>query len=73
MGTFRLALYDMLFFSRKSLATTVDDTNFAVLPFYHIYGMMPILFGTLQDGGSLVTVQGFDPEGFLKAIITHEV
>ena len=63
----------MLFFSRKSLPTTVDDTNFAVLPFYHIYGLMPILFGAIQHGGCLVSAQAFDPAGFLNAINTHEV
>jgi hypothetical protein len=27
----------------------------------------------LQDGGTLVTTPGFDPEGFLKAIVKHKV
>ncbi|XP_060606865.1 uncharacterized protein LOC132759159 [Ruditapes philippinarum] len=58
---------------KHSTVTTTEDNNFAVLPFYHIYGMAPILFGTLQDGGTLVTTPGFDPEGFLKAIVKHKI
>ncbi|XP_045162751.2 uncharacterized protein LOC123527397 [Mercenaria mercenaria] len=58
---------------KYSTITTPDDNNFAVLPFYHIYGMAPILLGTLQDGGTLVTTPGFDPEGFLKAIVKHKI
>lgn len=58
---------------KHATITTTEDTNFAVLPFYHIYGMAPILLGTLQDGGTLVTTPGFDPEGFLKAVVKHKV
>lgn len=35
--------------------------------------MAPIMLGTLQDGATLVTTPGFDPEGFLKAIMKHKV
>ncbi|KAL4238559.1 hypothetical protein ACF0H5_003266 [Mactra antiquata] len=58
---------------KRATITTQEDTNFAVLPFYHIYGMAPIMLGSLQDGAKLVTTPGFDPEGFLKAIIKHNV
>ncbi|XP_053405468.1 uncharacterized protein LOC123565832 isoform X2 [Mercenaria mercenaria] len=58
---------------QNAFSTTTDDTYLAVLPFYHIYGMVMSLCGTLQDGGLVVIPTGFDPEGYLKAIVKHKV
>ncbi|XP_053375982.1 uncharacterized protein LOC123563795 [Mercenaria mercenaria] len=58
---------------QQAFSTTTDDTNYAVLPFYHIYGMVISMCGTLQDGGLLVITPGFHPEGFLKAIVNYKV
>jgi acyl-CoA synthetase (AMP-forming)/AMP-acid ligase II len=52
---------------------TVDDTSLGILPFFHIYGMCPVMFGVLTDGGKLVTLPKFDPEQFLKALEAHKV
>ncbi|XP_053383620.1 uncharacterized protein LOC123545326 [Mercenaria mercenaria] len=53
--------------------SSTDDINLAVLPFYHIYGMVIVLCDTLQCGGLLVTTTGVEPEAFLKAIVKHKV
>ena len=44
-----------------------DDVGMAVLPFFHIYGMVVILAGTLQMGATAVSMPRFDLEGFLEA------
>ncbi|XP_045162739.2 uncharacterized protein LOC123527392 [Mercenaria mercenaria] len=58
---------------QQSIRTTNDDTNFAVLPFFHIYGIVILLCGTLQSGGTLAITPGFEPEGFLKTIREQKV
>ena len=45
----------------------------AVLPFYHIYGMVAVLHTTLWCGATIVTMPAFDPEGFLGAVEEHKV
>ncbi|XP_053383758.1 uncharacterized protein LOC123563781 [Mercenaria mercenaria] len=52
---------------------TKDDTNLAVLPFFHIFGMVVTMCGTLRDGGILAITPGFHPERFLNAIVEHKV
>jgi len=52
---------------------TPEDISLGILPFYHCYGMVPVMMGVLQDGGKLVTIPKFDPEMFLKAIMTQKV
>lgn len=61
------------FFCRKLLKVTEDDTSLGILPFFHIYGMCPVMMGVLVDGGKLVTLPKFDPEMFLKALDSHKV
>ncbi|KAH3853329.1 hypothetical protein DPMN_095851 [Dreissena polymorpha] len=57
---------------RGMFVTTPEDCNIAVLPFFHLYGMGPVLMGTLQDGGKMVTLPAFDPEAYLNAIVQHK-
>ena len=52
---------------------TGDDTVIAVLPFYHIYGMVVIMNYTLAKGATVVTVPRFDMEQFLSLIQEHGV
>ncbi|KAL3874087.1 hypothetical protein ACJMK2_037150 [Sinanodonta woodiana] len=58
---------------RPAQVTTSEDKNLAVLPFFHIYGMVPILLGTLQDGATIVTLPRFDPEMFLMALQKEKI
>lgn len=50
-----------------------DDTVIAVLPFYHIYGMVVIMNYTLSKGATVVTMPRFDMAQFLELIQTHKV
>ena len=43
-------------------------TLMGVLPFFHIYGMVVIMFSSLYSGCRTVTLPKFDPEMFLAAI-----
>lgn len=61
------------FICRKILQVTEDDTSLGILPFFHIYGMCPVMMGVLVDGGKLVTLPKFDPEMFLKSLDSQKV
>lgn len=65
--------YYPFFFHRQILKVTEDDTSLGILPFFHIYGMCPVMMGVLVDGGKLVTLPKFDPEMFLKALDSQKV
>jgi len=45
----------------------------AVLPFFHIYGMVVIMCAGLSAGATLVTLPRFELEAFLETIQTHRV
>ena len=45
-----------------------DDVGLAVLPFFHIYGMVVTLAGSLHLGATVVSMPRFDLDGFLDAI-----
>jgi long-chain acyl-CoA synthetase len=50
-----------------------DDVAFGVLPFFHIFGLNVVLDLTLHTGGTVLTVERFDPESALESIKKHEV
>ncbi len=52
---------------------SADDVALGVLPFFHIYGLNVVLGLTLFTGGSVVTVERFDPESALESIVRHGV
>jgi acyl-CoA synthetase (AMP-forming)/AMP-acid ligase II len=52
---------------------TKDDTLIAVLPLFHIYGLVVILNLGLYQGASIVTMPRFDLEQFLRAVQDHGV
>nr|XP_022331327.1 4-coumarate--CoA ligase-like [Crassostrea virginica]XP_022331328.1 4-coumarate--CoA ligase-like [Crassostrea virginica] len=58
---------------RPILKVTEEDTSLGILPFFHIYGMCPVMMGVLIDGGKLVTLPKFEPEMFLKALEVQKV
>lgn len=45
-----------------------EDVVLAVLPFFHIYGMVVVMSGALKAGATVVTMPRFDLEEFLGAI-----
>ena len=49
-----------------------DDVVLAVLPFFHIYGMVVVMGGTLREGATVVTMPRFDLVEFLEAIQRYE-
>jgi acyl-CoA synthetase (AMP-forming)/AMP-acid ligase II len=50
-----------------------DDTLIAVLPFYHIYGLLVIMNWALSQGASIVILPRFDLHEFLGALQNHRV
>ena len=53
----------------------VDDTDtmLALLPFFHIYGMVVIMNLGLHLGATLVTMQRFEIEQFLQVLQKYQV
>ena len=49
------------------------DTTLAILPFFHIYGMIVLLNTYLFEGGRLVTLPRFDLETSLRLIAQHRM
>ena len=50
-----------------------SDVTIAVLPFFHIYGMVVIMMLTLSRGGTVVSLPRFDFQEFLGALQTYQV
>ena len=49
------------------------DVVLAVLPFFHIYGMVVVMGGALREGATVVTLPRFDLPEFLETIQTYRV
>lgn len=49
------------------------DIMLGLLPFYHIYGMVVIMFYALYKGATVVTMPRFDMEQFLSIIQTYKI
>jgi len=54
-------------------ALSEEDSIIAVLPFYHIYGMVAIMSRALYAGATIVTMEKFNLEIFLKLLQQYEV
>lgn len=52
---------------------TEDDTLVAVLPMFHIYGLVVILNLGLRQGATIVTLPRFELEPFLQTLQKYEV
>jgi acyl-CoA synthetase (AMP-forming)/AMP-acid ligase II len=53
--------------------THETDVAVAVLPFFHIYGMVVVMSGALAQGATVVCMPRFDLAGFLQLIQDHKV
>ena len=67
-----------LCFSHPDLADpgmmTADDVSImAFLPFFHVYGMMVIMTGSLFGGRKIITLPRFEPILFLSSIQKNKV
>jgi len=49
-----------------------EETFLGVLPFFHIYGMVMILFSAMMTGSKLVTLPKFEPGSLLKVMAEHK-
>jgi acyl-CoA synthetase (AMP-forming)/AMP-acid ligase II len=49
------------------------DTVLGVLPFFHIYGMIVIMNGSLQSGATVVTMPRFDLEQCLQVLQNYRI
>ncbi|MEM7130591.1 MAG: 4-coumarate--CoA ligase family protein [Chloroflexota bacterium] len=52
---------------------TEDDIVVAILPFFHIYGMVVIMNYTLAKGATVVTMPRFDMEEFLGLVQKYSI
>ena len=50
-----------------------EDRIIAVMPFFHIYGMVVVMSHGLREGATLVTSPRFELEGFLALLDRHKV
>jgi len=48
-----------------------QESTVAVLPFFHIYAMNCIMTLGLQLGAKLITIPRFEPEMYIKALVTY--
>ena len=49
------------------------EPNLGILPFFHIYGMVVILFHSLSSGGKCVVLPKFEPESFLSTLQKYRI
>ncbi|KAK6182798.1 hypothetical protein SNE40_010398 [Patella caerulea] len=73
MLTHRNCISNLLQFSSVTDIKETEDVMLGILPFYHIYGMMPVQFGCLHRGCHLVTLPKFDPAEFMKALQEYKI
>ncbi|EDV24420.1 uncharacterized protein TRIADDRAFT_56201 [Trichoplax adhaerens] len=50
-----------------------DDVMLALLPWFHIYGMVTILFAGLRSGTKIVSMARFEPKIFLETIQNYKI
>jgi acyl-CoA synthetase (AMP-forming)/AMP-acid ligase II len=45
----------------------------ALLPFYHIYGLLSLAIASLHLGSKVITVPKFEPEHFISTVVKNKV
>jgi acyl-CoA synthetase (AMP-forming)/AMP-acid ligase II len=56
-----------------ALKIAPSDNQIAVLPFFHIYGMIVVMAHSLLNGASLVSMPRFDLEQFLQLLQDYKI
>ena len=59
--------------SEPPVEISEDEVVFAVLPFFHIYGMTVLMNAAVATGATLVSLPRFDLEMMLKVVQEHKV
>lgn len=49
------------------------EPNLGLLPFFHIYGMVVILFNSLSSGSKCIVLPKFEPESFLSTLEKYQI
>lgn len=62
-----------LTFGHKETTADQQDASLCVLPFYHMYGMMPIMAIGLFKGLKLVCIPKFNPDTYVDTIYKHKI
>src|SRR6266496_2694376 len=57
----------------KFLVQDDQERAIAVLPLYHIYGLMVLMCGAIWKGATLVTMPRFDLDEFLRLLQDHRI
>nr|XP_045624296.1 4-coumarate--CoA ligase 3-like [Procambarus clarkii] len=60
-------------FTSHETTDSYQDSFLCYLPYYHVYGIVPIMMTGLQMGVKLVSTPKFDPNTFVKDIRQHKV
>ena len=55
------------------LGVNTGEVYMSILPFFHIYGMVVLLFTGLHKGAKQIVLPKFEPEVFLRSIETHQI
>ena len=45
----------------------------ALLPFYHIYGLLSLAIAALHQGSKVVTIPKFDPAHYMSTVVKYKV
>ncbi|XP_050718767.1 uncharacterized protein LOC126999811 isoform X5 [Eriocheir sinensis] len=61
------------FFPPTARPESQHETFLCFLPFYHVYGLLPIMSSGLRKGVKIVTVPKFEPDAFVPLIMKHKV
>src|SRR6476660_2123752 len=73
MLTHRNLVANVLQCATSSLEVGEEDTIVAVLPFFHIYGLVVVMNVGLYHGATIVTLPRFELETFLDTLAQHGV
>jgi acyl-CoA synthetase (AMP-forming)/AMP-acid ligase II len=58
---------------QDTLSAGTGERLIAVLPFFHIYGLVVLMAAAVREGSTLVTMPRFDLEEFLRILQEHHV
>jgi len=63
---------DVAYTIKHSSQTGDQEVTVAVLPFFHIFAMETIMIYGLRYGCKIVTLPKFEPETYIKALVTYK-
>ncbi|XP_071441062.1 uncharacterized protein pdgy [Hetaerina americana] len=57
----------------KPTTDQYQERILAVIPFFHIYGMVVVLLSKLAVGAKIVTLPKFEPNSFIDGLVSHKI